>query len=190
MICNTFCEFNTFITLFLLSIAPISVLTNCKGHVGIEAAKLRNPESLSSSPCPRGPTASRLQAKASNRSWDLLDPDLVLYRIEVPTHSELRAYCKEPNPLTLVFPTTSPGPSHYLPALACALYGTLASPAQSPARLDYPANTLHPSKLRLTSDTLSGKRTHTSWYWRTRLQPLPLRGPASYYYYNFQLNEC
>ena len=79
-------EFYTFTTLFLLSIAPICDLTNCWGHVGIEAAKLENPESSSSSPCPRGPTASRLQAKASNPSRELLDPDLVLHRIEVPTH--------------------------------------------------------------------------------------------------------
>ena len=168
VIIATGCEFNTFITLFPPPIAPICDLTNCWGHFGIEATKLANPESSSSSPCPGGPTASRLQAKASNLSCDLLDPDLVLYRIEVPTHSELHAYRKEPNPLTLAFPTPSPGLSHYLPALACALSSTPASTAQSPARWDYPG------------DALSGKGTQTSWYWRTRLRPLPLRAPASY----------
>ena len=38
-----------------------------------------------------------------------------------PNTLELRAYRKEPNPLTLAFPTPSLGPSHCLPALACAL---------------------------------------------------------------------
>ena len=182
MIIATGRKFNTFTTPFLLSIAPICesshfqtfFLTSCWGHLRIEATKLANPESSSSSPCPRGPTASRLQAKVSNPSWDLLDLDLVLYckyirpYIEVPTHSKLHAYRKEPNPLTLAFPTPLPGPSHSLaPTGLCLIrYSSLYRSESSTLRLS--SFVLRPLPLRVqTSDALSGKGTHTSWHWRT-----------------------